>query len=185
MRKWEKTAAARVLGAALFVPGMMSEARVPGRIGIPNPLVQYDSYARLGQVVGFQPLFLPRFFGYKVDTYTAISRQTADIRYSNDDGAVFMVRSALRDRNNDTEDISGVYTGKWEKKEISHTTVYVAKTDEHAFAAHWICGGFAFAVTGEGMDEKEFSHILSGYLVDVTEHYYGDRAVAVNGDRAF
>lgn len=65
MKKWEKAAAVLVMGAALFVPGMMSEAKMPPRIGMPNPLVEYDSYARLGQVVGFQPLFLPKFFNYR------------------------------------------------------------------------------------------------------------------------
>ena len=74
MKKWERAAAAAILGAALFMPGMMSEARMPTHIGIPNPLVQYESYERLGQVVGFQPLFLAKSFGYKVDSYMAISR---------------------------------------------------------------------------------------------------------------
>lgn len=100
MKKWERAAAAAILGAALFMPGMMSEARMPTHIGIPNPLVQYESYERLGQVVGFQPLFLAKSFGYRVDSYIAISRQTADIRYSSDDGARLAVRSALRDRKN-------------------------------------------------------------------------------------
>ena len=71
MKKWERAAAAVVLGTALFMPGMMSEARMPTHIGIPNPLVQYESYERLGQVVGFQPLFLAKSFGYKVDSYIA------------------------------------------------------------------------------------------------------------------
>ncbi|WP_299144635.1 hypothetical protein [uncultured Dialister sp.] len=185
MKKWVKAAAVMVLGAALFMPAMMSEARMPSRIGIPNPLVEYDSYGRLGQVVGFQPLFLTKSFGYKVDSYIAISRQTADIRYSNDDGARLTVRSALRDRKNGGEDISGVYTGKWEKKEIAHSTVYVAKTDEKTYTARWTCGAYAFAVTGEGMSEEEFSHILAGYFVDMTEHYYSDRVMPVAGGAAF
>lgn len=185
MKKWERAAAAVILGAALFMPGMMSEARMPSRIGIPNPLVQYESYERLGQVVGFQPLFLAKSFGYRVDSYIAISRQLADIRYSNDDGARLAVRSALRDRKNGAEDISGVYTGKWEKKEISHSTVYVAKTDEKTYTARWVTGGFAFAVTGEDMSEEEFSRILSGYFVDMAEHYYSDRVMPMAGGAAF
>jgi hypothetical protein len=185
MKKWERAAAAAILGAALFMPGMMSEARMPGRIGIPNPLVQYESYERLGQVVGFQPLFLAKSFGYKVDSYTAISRKTADIRYSSDDGARLTVRSALKERTGGMEDISGVYTGKWEKKEIDHTTVYVAKTDEKSFAAHWTCGSYSFAVTGENMGEEEFQHIIAGYFVDMTEHYYSDRVMPVAGGASF
>lgn len=186
MKKWERAAAAAViLGAALFMPGMMSEARMPTHIGIPNPLVQYESYERLGQVVGFQPLFLAKSFGYKVDSYIAISRKTADIRYSSDDGARLTVRSALKERTGGMEDISGVYTGKWEKKEIAHTTVYVAKTDEKSFAAHWTCGSYSFAVTGENMGEEEFQHILAGYFVDMTEHYYSDRVMPVAGGASF
>lgn len=95
------------------------------------------------------------------------------------------MRSALRDRKNGAEDISGIYTGKWEKKEISHTTVYVAKTDEKTYTARWVTGGFAFAVTGEDMSEEEFSHILSGYFVDMAEHYYSDRVMPVAGGAFF
>ena len=93
MKKWEKLLIASVMGAAMLAPGMVSHAQMPGRIGIPNPLVEYNSYERLGQVVGFDPLFLTESFGYKVDDYIAISRETADIRYSNDKGAKLMVRS--------------------------------------------------------------------------------------------
>ena len=75
------------------------------------------------------------------------------------------------------KDISGVYTGKWEEKRIGNAQVYVAKTGSHSFAAHWTTGGYAFAVTGEGMNEKEFNHLLTGYFVDITDHYYSNRAV--------
>ena len=177
MKKWGKLLIASIMGAAMLAPGMVSEAQMPGRIGIPNPLVEYNSYERLGQVVGFDPLFLTESFGYKVDDYIAISRETADIRYSNDKGAKLMVRSEKMKQSEAAKDISGVYTGKWEEKRIGNAQVYVAKTGSHSFAAHWTTGGYAFAVTGEGMNEKEFNHLLTGYFVDITDHYYSNRAV--------
>lgn len=177
MKKWEKLLIASIMGAAMLVPGMVSEAQMPGRIGIPNPLVEYNSYERLGQVVGFDPLFLTESFGYKVDDYIAISRETADIRYSNDKGAKLMVRSEKMKQGEAAKDISGVYTRKWEEKRIGNAQVYVAKTGSHSFTAHWTTGGYAFAVTGEGMNEKEFNHLLTGYFVDITDHYYSNRAV--------
>ena len=182
MKNWKRILIISVTGAAFAASGMASDARVPGRIGIPNPLVEYDSYAGLEQVVGFEPLFLTRSFGYKVDDYIAISRETADIRYSNDEGAHLAVRSA---KSGSMKDISGVYSVDWKKKKIGHTEVYTAKVDKDSFAAHWTSGGFAFAVTGDGMDEKTFMSLLSGYFVDMTEHYYNDDPVSVTGQKAF
>lgn len=169
-------AAALALSTALAFP-LCSQAAEDQAIGMPNPIVSYANYGELEHTVGFRPLLLPKgtFLAnhYRVDTISAISGKTAQVRYALDDGASFTIRSAKREADQ-SDDISGVYSGKWKTKTISHTKVHIAKVGKDSWAAHWTEGDYAFSLFGEQMKKKDFQKLLSEVLVDHTEQFYGE-----------
>lgn len=171
MKSIKKSVFISLAGAALILSGAVAQASYPGDVGVPNPMVEYSSYDDLDNALGFEPLFLTKSFGYKCDAFYSISGKTADIRYTNDQGAEVTVRTA-RLVPEESNDISGVYTGKWKEKTIGNTPLKVAKLSKDSFAASWTEDAFAFSLTGDHMTEEEFMKLLGGYFVDITEHFY-------------
>lgn len=92
-------------------------------VGMPNPMVEYENYREAADVLGFNPLYLPKMAGYRSDDIFVIGGKTGDIRYSGADGSTIIIRSAKARSN---EDISGIYGVKWQNRRVSETTVSVA-----------------------------------------------------------
>ncbi len=169
---WKKIAAAFVLGSALLVPLGMTSAKDPV-IGMPNPLVQYQTYSELSDAVDFRPLSMPRgtFLAgkYKSTDYIAISGDVADVRYALENGGSLMFRSAKVGKG--TQDISGIYGAKWKEANFDGVIVSRAKLKDNVYAARWNVGEYTFAVTSEKLKEKDFKKLIS-VLVDYTEDQY-------------
>lgn len=146
-----------------------------GNVGMPNPMLSYDSYADMEQVLGFKPLIFPKSSGLVENARYVIGDTTADIRYKSRYGLngreeSFLLRTARGDFA--PEAISGLYGYNWEDKTISHTRVKIAKINDSAYAAVWISGGFSFAAYGQEINYWNFIATVQDNLVDLTEHYY-------------
>lgn len=179
---WKHILAAACIGAAVLVPAFGSSAKEEPLIGMPNPIVEYQTMPELEKVVGFRPLVLPKgtFLGgkYKVEAISSISGQLADVRYKLKGKSTLTIRSQRFDVPS-SQDISGVYTGNWKRETIGQTGVDIAKLPKDSYAARWVVGNYSFAVVGEHMKEKDFRRLLTEVLVDRTEDFYGqDEQVA-------
>lgn len=136
---------------------------------IPNPITENHSYGEVARSVGFHPLYIPAASGYRCTDFLTYSGSMADFRYTNGTSKV-TVRTAKASAADD--DISGIYGAKWDKRTAGNTVVYVAKTGESSYAAHWTSGGYAFSATGDNITEADFMNLVSGSMVDMTEHYF-------------
>ncbi len=174
---WKKIATAFVLGSALLLPLGMTSAKDP-MIGMPNPLVEYQTYGELSDAVHFRPLTMPKgtFLAgkYKPAAYISISGNVADVRYDLEKGGDIMIRTAKVGKGD--QDISGIYTKNWKEKNFDGVTVSMAKLEKNAYAARWKVGDYTFSVSSNKLNEKDFKKLVS-VLVDCTEDHY---SVSVN-----
>ncbi len=147
-------------------------------VGMPNPMVSYDSLAAARSAAGFQPLYLPSISGYHMDKIWVIAGDTVDIEYVSDSEPVgtFRLRTA-RCTELVNEDISGIYGVKWEKQAINGLPVFVAEVPDEkhvsvGYAAHWRHSNMLFSVSGENMTYREFSRLLETGLVELSLNYF-------------
>ena len=144
-------------------------------IGLPNPIVSYDTIAEMEIVLGFTPLMLPSSSGYVCTNMSVIDGVTADMEYIakgrlQDEGSSLTVRSAELAKVADLKgDISGVYSAKWEKKKAGQSVVYIAKLADDSFAAHWVNEQYAFSFVGHKISRDKFLLLLRNILVPQTE----------------
>ena len=161
-----------ILSAALLAVSGFAEAKEP-MIGMPNPMVEYQSYQEMSEILDFNPLYLPQITGYRSYYMAAISRNIGDIRYKNDKGSELTIRTAeISDVG--THDISGIHGANWKKLQIGDTSIFFAALSKDSWAARWKEGDYVFSATGENMEQGEFLRLLSDSLVDMTEHLYKD-----------
>lgn len=147
-------------------------------LGMPNPMVSYDSVAAAKTAAGFQPLYLPSISGYHVSNVWVIAGDVIDIEYTSDIEPVskFRLRTA-RCTELMNEDISGIYGVKWKQEKINNLSVAVAEVpDEHhtsvGYAAHWTHNNMLFSVSGENMTYREFWRLLENGLVELSQNYF-------------
>lgn len=145
------------------------------RVGIANPIVEYDSIEKMEMVLGFRPLELPRRTRYTCTSRAVIDGTVADLGYSSQDvfgeqRTTWSVRTAeLADVRDTAGDISGVYGVSWQEEPIGNTQVYVAKVYGDTYAARWTNGTFAYAALASGIVHDEFLRLLRDELVAQTE----------------
>lgn len=178
--------AAMLAAAVLLVFGTVSaeaaaaaEESVPTEkiqeIGMPNPIVSYDTIAEMEIVLGFTPLTLPASSGYVCTNMSIVSGVTANMEYTakgrlQDEGSSLTVRSAELAKVDDLKgDISGVYGAKWEKKQVGQSVVYIAKLADDSFAARWVNERYAFSFVGHKISQDKFLSFLRDFLVPQTE----------------
>lgn len=143
-------------------------------MGMPNPMVEYDSVIDARKAAGFMPLHLPEISGYHVKEVFVYHKDLVDIRYAADNSQTQMqIRTAKAGRQSG-DDISGIYGAKWEKESIAGIEVAIAKlpAGSNGYAAHWSINGMLFSVTAEHIAQPEFQHILKSGLVDLSRHYF-------------
>lgn len=142
-------------------------------IGLPNPIVTYDTYGAAAKIADFKPLYLPKASGYDCDYISLIDKSLSDLRFKkqDDSNASIRVRTARRDKH-EGENISGIYSVTWNDRTIDGITVSVAEIKSDSYAASWKQGNYLFSAQCEGMDYSEFLHILKDGLVDMSVHYY-------------
>ena len=147
-------------------------------MGMPNPMVSYDSVAAAKTAAGFQPLYLPSISGYHVGKVWVIAGDIIDIEYMSDTEAVgkFRLRTA-RCTELVNDNISGIHGAKWENKKISGLSVAIAEVPEEksksvGYAAHWRYSNMLFSVSGENLTYREFLRLLEHGLVELSQNYF-------------
>ena len=174
------TLAAACASVLMAVP-VGSEAAVMQNVGMPNPMVSYDTVQSAAKEAGFQPLYLPEISGYHVDFVYVISKNVVDIGYTRDgDTATTLRVRTARASSQSGDDISGIYGAKWRTQTIDGTKVSIAKVDgvdrsqtnPDGYAAHWQIGDMLYSVSAEHIAQPEFTHLLKTGLLDLSQHYY-------------
>ena len=158
--------------------GFTTVAAAEKAVGMPNPMVSYDSVADAKIAAGFQPLYLPSISGYHVGKVLVIAGDIIDIEYMSDTEPVgkFRLRtSRCTELMND--DISGVHGVKWESEKISGLSVAIAevpneKSKSVGYAAHWSYNNMLFSVSAENMTYREFWRLLEHGLVELSLNYF-------------
>ena len=147
-------------------------------VGMPNPMVSYDSVAAAKTAAGFQPLYLPSISGYHVNQVWVIAGDVIDIEYVSDSQPVgkFRLRTA-RCTELMNDNISGVYGAKWENKKLNGLSVAIAEVPDEqnksvGYAAHWKCNNMLFSVSGENLTYREFWRLLEQGLVELSQNYF-------------
>jgi hypothetical protein len=140
---------------------------------IPNPIVNYDSYADAAKVLGYAPLYLTKDSGYACTHISLISKEMADLGFARlgQPDTTLRIRTALNKVNKDNN-LSGIYGAKWEKKTVNGEEVQIAKLGDKEYAAMWNQGKYSFSVQAKGLDGAGFASLLSNSLVDTTDHYF-------------
>lgn len=142
-------------------------------IGMPNPIVTCDTYADAAHTTGFAPLYLTRGSGFELNYISVISKHLADLGFrSHTTGASVRVRTALASDEKGTEDISGIYSVRWNTHYLSGVTVFTATVAHNEYAAHWQVGKYLFSAHAKQMTRSEFYSLLKYQLVDASAHYY-------------
>lgn len=72
MNKTKMAWASAALALALLLPAAGVKAYSSENVSLPSPIVEYASYNKLREAVGFEPLFLPRIAGYKTEHFLFI-----------------------------------------------------------------------------------------------------------------
>ena len=147
-------------------------------VGMPNPMVSYNTVAEAKAEAGFQPLYLPSISGYHVNQVWVIGGDVIDIEYCSDNQPVgkFRLRTA-RCTELTNDNISGIYGATWNKEKINGLSVAIAeiyyeKDMPIDYAAHWTHNNMLFSVSGEKLTYREFWRLLEHGLVELSQNYF-------------
>ena len=147
-------------------------------VGMPNPMVAYDTVAEAKDVAGFQPLYLPSISGYEVNKVWVIGGDLIDIEYvsDNEPAGKFRLRTA-RCTELTNDNISGIYGATWNKEKINGLSVAIAEISYEKdmpiyYAAHWTYNNMLFSVSGEKLTYREFWRLLEHGLVELSQNYF-------------
>ncbi len=147
-------------------------------VGMPNPMVAYNTVAEAKIAAGFQPLYLPSISGYHVNQVWVIGGDVIDIEYKSDNQPVgeFRLRTA-RCTELTNDNISGIYGATWNKETINGLSVAIAEIPEQnnrpvSYAAHWMYNNMLFSVSGENLTYREFWRLLEHGLVELSQNYF-------------
>jgi len=148
-------------------------ADLPAAIGMPNPMVAYDSLPKMNNDLGFAPLALPDT-GYQCTKMYIIAKTTAELRYTSldaDDPSTFCVRSARQESFPSTRDISGIYGCTWWPYFISRTNLFFTETGSGAYAARWSNARYLFVLSASNTNGPDFQAELKR-CISLTEQEY-------------
>lgn len=162
--------------AALMIGSVSLTASTPKvqAMGLPNPIVTYDTYESVVKDAGFTPLYLTRDAGFSCYYLSLIGKNTADIGFQRlgQPETTVRVRTMPQKADKSIKDISGIYSVTWKDQVIDGVTVSIAKISDTSYAAHWKVGDYQFSARATGMSAPEFKAILENSLVDNSAHYF-------------
>ena len=143
-------------------------------MGLPNPIVTYDTYESVVKDAGFTPLYLTRDAGFSCYYLSLIGKNTADIGFQRlgQPETTVRVRTMPQKADKSIKDISGIYSVTWKDQVIDGVTVSIAKISDTSYAAHWKVGDYQFSAQATGMSAPEFKALLENSLVDDSAHYF-------------
>lgn len=167
------------LAASSLTFGSVQAATAPPTVGMPNPMVGYDTVNDAKAAAGFTPLYLPSMTGYHVSNVWVIGGDVIDIEYTADGSTTtkFRLRTA-RCTELMNDNISGIYGAKWTQQTIKGIPVSTAKVPAESraypdgYAAHWTHNNMLFAVSAENMGQPEFMRLLEKGLLETSEIYF-------------
>ncbi|BAL81993.1 hypothetical protein SELR_02850 [Selenomonas ruminantium subsp. lactilytica TAM6421] len=151
----------------------------PAAVGMPNPMVSYDTVSAAKAAAGFTPLYLPSMTGYHVSQVWVIAGDTIDIEYTADGqiATKFRLRTA-RCTELVNDNISGIYGVKWNAQDIQGIPVNIAQVPAESkvypdgYAAHWTYNNMLFSISAENIGKPEFMHLLETGLVELSKNYF-------------
>lgn len=151
--------------AALMIGSVSLAANTPKvqAMGLPNPIVTYDTYESVVKDAGFSCYYL-----------SLIGKNTADIGFQRlgQPETTVRVRTMPQKADKSIKDISGIYSVTWKDQVIDGVTVSIAKISDTSYAAHWKVGYYQFSAQATGMSAPEFKALLENSLVDDSVHYF-------------
>lgn len=155
-----------VLACAALMIGSVSLAASTPKVqvmGLPNPIVTYDTYESVVKDAGFSCYYL-----------SLIGKNTADIGFQRlgQPETTVRVRTMPQKADKSIKDISGIYSVTWKDQVIDGVTVSIAKISDTSYAAHWKVGDYQFSAQATGMSAPEFKALLENSLVDDSVHYF-------------
>ena len=155
-----------VLACAALMIGSVSLAASTPKVqamGLPNPIVTYDTYESVVKDAGFSCYYL-----------SLIGKNTADIGFQRlgQPETTVRVRTMPQKADKSIKDISGIYSVTWKDQVIDGVTVSIAKISDTSYAAHWKVGDYQFSAQATGMSAPEFKALLENSLVDDSAHYF-------------
>lgn len=161
---WKKfllSAAACLCLAAVLYTGLTRPAAPPdgGDVQVGNPMESWETAEALSQAVGFEvplPTQLPE--GYDLESFSSISRQIAEVCWSDGEGRIIYRVSA------ELEDISGDYVRHSRQTEIQAggSTVTLLGDDQGWVTAVWTAGELHCALLVQpGQTEEGLREIIT------------------------
>lgn len=166
-----------VLACAALMIGSVSLAASTPKVqamGLPNPIVTYDTYESVVKDAGFTPLYLTRDAGFSCYYLSLIGKNTADIGFQRlgQPETTVRVRTMPQKADKSIKDISGIYSVTWKDQVIDGVPVSIAKINDTSYVAHWKMGDYQFSAQAAGMSAPQFKAILENSLVDDSAHYF-------------
>lgn len=123
--------------AALMIGSVSLTASTPKvqAMGLPNPIVTYDTYESVVKDAGFTPLYLTRDAGFSCYYLSLIGKNTADIGFQRlgQPKTTVRVRTIPQKADKSIKDISGIYSVTWKDQVIDGVTVSIAKISDTTF----------------------------------------------------
>ena len=148
----------------------------PSNVGMPNPIVTYNTFDEIVEELGYVPLYIPKSSGYALNYISIIGGTVADLRFGRrwETEVKLVIRTYKRPVGEELKDISGVHGVKWRVDLSSGIPVYLARIDDKSNAAAWSVGQYTFAAMTENLSFAAFRTLVFEELADITTHYYVD-----------
>lgn len=124
-------------------------------IGMPNPIVEYDTLEAAEKAAGFEFAVPESIDGYENVSWSVIAEETIQVIYTNADGEEITIRKAAGD-----EDISGDYTIYDDERiqEVDGLQVTMRGSADKVCLAIWTDAGYSYSVMtsdGEGLSTTD------------------------------
>lgn len=147
---------------------------VENSVGMPNPVVEYQSFEEMVSALNFTPLYIPKKSGYTITAMATIGGNLGEIRYGRrwEPEVSLRVRTYRRPAGEELRDVSGVSGVKWRIDKTSGSTIYIAKINDNSHVAAWSAGNYTFSAHVENLSFAAFHTIVADELVDLSTHYY-------------
>lgn len=138
-------------------------------IGMPNPIVEYDTLEAAEKAAGFEFAVPEAIDGYENVSWSVIAEETIQVIYTNADGEEITIRKAAGD-----EDISGDYTIYDDERiqEVDGHQVTMRGSADKVCLAIWTDAGYSYSVMtsdGEGLSTTDAGMTLEDMSAIVAE----------------
>lgn len=135
---------------------IISETKIEKIIGMPNPMVPYDTFEELSKACDFKILYPSDTKNYTEFKYFLISDNLADCRLTDKNNKDIEITYRSSKGNND---ISGYHGFTPTNSKINDVEVHTYKTDD-GFATWWTNNDMAYSISAKNINENEYKTLL-------------------------